>query len=174
MRFRENPRAGADPTLPTERNGSGPGTNGALGHFTIPGVFDGRIDLCAGQPAEANMIQQAVIGLADHPIYRFNFFIAWAGKRVVEQRFRCAWHRERIRQQYRRLDFAQFHDLGAAHQFAKAISHHHARRDFILEQVASMGKNGCCAGANLFPFDQGEMPYPHSLYIGDGVQPSGR
>src|SRR5436853_330218 len=76
VRARELARAGADPALPVECDGSRSGADRAFLNRTFARRFDGGDRIGGFHTPRANVIQEAVVGFADHGIDRAHFSVA--------------------------------------------------------------------------------------------------
>jgi hypothetical protein len=79
-----------------------------------------------------------------------------------------------VRQHNRGLDLTELMHLRAAHELAVAVAHHNSRRDTIVIQVAWMGPDGGCPGADRVAFDHRHVADQHPSDIGNRIQGTGR
>jgi hypothetical protein len=88
--------------------------------------------------AAANVVQFAVIGLADHGVDRAHSLVA----RLRQRPFDRARHRlgdvQCVGKQDRRLDIAQLRHLGRSGELAEGVGDEETRGYLVLEQVAAM------------------------------------
>ena len=172
--FRQHAGTGADTALVAEGDCAGSSPDRALGNRAVRGGLDGLQHLLHGGEGLANIVQTAVIGLAHHGIQRGDALIARLRQGPAVHRLDGAADRQRVGQQDRRLDLAQFDKLRGACQLAKAVEHSKAGRNLVLKRIAIMRQDRRHPGADALALTDRDMADAHAGHIGDRVQRAGR
>jgi len=130
-----------------------------------------------------DVVQEAVVALphnrADRAGRQADFGIA--GQHIVDNSIGHAGNVERVGQQNRGLDHAQFADLLEAQRLAKPVERPHRSDDLLLKEVSAMRQDGGHAGADRplarpqrpVASDQRDMPDPDAGHVSDGIKPAG-
>jgi hypothetical protein len=136
-------------------------------------VFDRFDRMLIGDSARANVVEAPVVGFADDRVHREHAFVARLRERPAHRALGNLSDGQRVRQQDRRFDFTELHDLGRAHELAEAVADDHCRRHLVLEHVAFVRDDGRHAGANTIAFDDRAVADANATHIGDCVERAG-
>ena len=124
----------------------------------------------ASHVAAADVVQVAVVGLADQRIDGPHLLVAGQRQHVVEQGVGHARHVERGGERDRRLDLAQFVDLRGAGQLAEGVADEDRAGHLFAEQIAGMRQDRRDAGANIVAANQRGVADADAGHVGDGVE----
>jgi hypothetical protein len=170
----KNARGGSDSSLPTQSRRARAGADASFGHRSFLRRFNGRDDVFGGHPSRADVVQAAIVGLPDNRVDRTHAFIARLRQRPSGHRVHGDANGERVRQNDRRLDVAELANLKEPGRLAEPVADVHGSRDFLLEEVAAMRKNGRHAGSDRVPFDESLVADANARDVGDRIPLSRR
>ena len=131
-------------------------------------------DVLARHVQPANVVERAVVGLADERIHGSHALVAGLHERPADDRVDRGAYRERVRQNDGRFDRAEFLDLSRPGELAEGVPDKDGAGHLLLEQIAAMREDGGHAGANVVAFDNGGLPDAHAGDVGNRIQRTGR
>ncbi len=105
---RQFARGSTDAALVAETDGSGAGADTTLGDRARCCYADGLCDMCGGHMPAADIVESPVVGFADDGIDGLHFFVARLREGVIQHTPDPIGHGERIGQDHRRFETAQF------------------------------------------------------------------
>jgi hypothetical protein len=106
----------------------------------------------------ANVIQDAVIGLANDGIGGANLLISGQAEQVGKDGIRHTRHTESTGQDYGRLKLTQFLHLCEPGEFPKPIPDNYCRWHLLLKNVATVRQDRSHAGVDRGPPRDGHLP----------------
>jgi len=118
----------------------------------------------------ADVIEEAIVGLADHGIDRHDALVAGLAERPFDRARHTLRNRQRVGQDNRRFDLAEFFDLGGTGELAEAVTERETGRNLVLEEIARVRQDRRHTGAYASALDQREMAYRDAGDIRDRVQ----
>jgi hypothetical protein len=95
--------------------------------------------MIASDVQAADVVEPAVVRLANERVDRTDLLVARLGDRVADDGVNRHADAERIRQDDRRFDRAELRDLRRARQLAKRIADEHRAGDLVLKQLPVCG-----------------------------------
>src|SRR5438045_3728895 len=101
----------------------------------------------------ANIVQVAVVALADDRVHGLNAFISLLHQRPSDKGIRRGKRAKRIRQEDWRFDDSQLLNLCRADELAKAIGYVNGRRYFALKDVSAMRQHGSDPRSHVVTLD---------------------
>ena len=121
----------------------------------------------------ANVIQAAVIGLADERVHRSHVLVAGLIERPPDESIHDRADTQRIGQRDRRFDRAELVNLRRSGELAEGVADKHRARHFVLEDVALMRHDDGHAGANAVTLVERQVTDGDAGDVGDRVLRSG-
>ena len=118
----------------------------------------------------ADVVEAAVVGLADERVDRAHLLVARLRERVAHDRIHRRADAERVGQDDRRLDRAELVDLRRAGELAERVADEHRPGHLVLKDVAAVRHDRGDAGAHAVALDDGRVPDAHARHVGDRVQ----
>ena len=116
-----------------------------------------------------DVVQRAVVGLTNHRVDGGDRVVVGLRQRPLHCPVKSGRHTERVRQDHRRFDIAQFHHLGRPGELPEAVGHVDRAGDLVLEQVAGMRQNGGHPGTHVVAVKQRHLANANPFDIGDAV-----
>ncbi len=168
------PRRGADAALPAEGDGAGAGADRALRHGPSGRGPDRGDDVLPAHGKGADVVEPAVVRLAHEGVHRAHAVVAGLGERPGHDGLDGGPHRERVREDDRRLDRAELAHLGGARQLPERVADEHGSRDLLLEEVPAVGQDGGDSGADVLALDERRLADADAGDVRDRVQGAGR
>ncbi len=122
----------------------------------------------------ADVVQESVVGFAHHRIDRADRLVARLFQGIFDEGLHRRADAQRVGQDDRSFQFAQFRNLRASGQLSEAIAHIHRRGHLFLKQVAAVRDDGGDAGADVVSFRKRDLADLDAGDIRDGVERAGR
>src|SRR6185295_763394 len=94
--------------------------------------------------------------------------------RVTRHRVDGGPDAQRVGEDDRRFDRAEFSDLRRSRQLAKCVADEHRTGDLVLKDVAAVRNDRRDAGADQLTLDNRGVADAHAFDVGDRVERSGR
>src|SRR5438445_4766323 len=164
----------ADPAFPPERDGAPPRADGAFGDRSLGRTANRAEHVGFGDRPGADVVQKAVIGLADDRIRRADIFVAWQREEPGEHGVGRARHTQGAGQYDRRLKLAQLIHLRRAHELAEAVPDDDRCRNFLTEWISAVRQNRGDACVDRVAARNRRLPAAHAGDIRNGVEGTGR
>jgi hypothetical protein len=105
----------------------------------------------------SDVVQPAVVRLADDRIDRFDAFVLREAEDVVENGIGCRGYAQRVGEDDGRFEVAQFLDLCRAHELPETVGDVNGGRDFFLKDVAVVRQDGRDARSDILAFDESQV-----------------
>src|SRR6266540_1711858 len=130
-----------DAAFPSERDGPPPRTHRTFSNWALGGAANGAQHVGFSDGPRTDVVEEAVIRLADDGIGRAHVFVAREREQPGEHGVSSPRDAQCAGQHDRRLQLAELIHLRRAGQLAKAVSDDDRRRDFLPERIAGMRQN---------------------------------
>ena len=149
---------------------SPPGPDGTLGKISLA-VGQCSENVFFGDVKTPDVVQAAVVALADHRVHAAGGLadVGVAGQHVLHQRRLHGANTQRIGEQNRRFQRAQFIDLDKAGGLAEAVDNIACRQEFVVEDISLMGQQSRHAGLDV-SLRQRAVSHRHPRHIADLIQ----
>ncbi|HUF74774.1 MAG TPA: P1 family peptidase [Longimicrobiales bacterium] len=167
--FGEHAAARADPSLPTERDGSGSRADGPFLDGPAGGGLQGGHDVLRLDGACAYVVQRAVVGLPHHRVDRAHVLHPVPREHPRDERIGRPPDAQRAGEQNGRLELSELPDLRDPEELAEAIADVHRRGHAGAERVAPVRNDGGHARAHPRRLDDGCMADLDTRDVGDRV-----
>ena len=141
----------------------------ALGNGARRGTGQRGVDRLRCNWAIANGVQATVICFADDGIDRGDAFHSWLCDELRDECVGRAPDAQGTGEQDWRFEFAEFLDLGGAHELAEGVADVDGCGNAIEEEIAGVRQDGRDARMDGVAADDGGVADFHAVDIGDGV-----
>ena len=139
----------------------------------LVGRGDRRRDVIALHVHAADVVERAVVGLADERVDRADVLVAGPRERPSDDGVERRADGERVREDDRRFDRAELFDLRRSRQLAERVAHEDRARHLFPKQIAAVRQDGRHPGAHGFGADDGRVADGNPRDIGDGIERPG-
>src|SRR5205085_2077447 len=131
-------------------------------------------DFVATDRTQPNVVERAVVRLADDDIDRADIFIAGKREHEIDHGVGNARYVQRRGQHDWRLDLAELVDLRRPHQLAEAVSDEDCARYFVAKEIAAVWQDRRDAAAHVVAANECRLSDANAGDIRNGVERSGR
>jgi hypothetical protein len=118
----------------------------------------------------SDVVQASIIRFSDNRVDGPHVFVPPQTQHVIDNAFRDIPNAQGVCQQDGSLDLAELVHLSGADKFAETIADVRRCRDFFLEEISIMGKDGSHAGSNAITLHNRHMSDAHTRDICDRVE----
>ena len=118
----------------------------------------------------ANVVEPAIIGLADERVDRSNLLVSWLVQRPAHNSFQRCSNAKRIGQRDRCFNRAEFIDLRRTGELAECVAHIDGPGHLLLKDIAGMRNDYRDPGPNVIARYEGRMSHADAGHIRDGVE----
>src|SRR5690606_41425460 len=147
----------ADAAFPTEAGGAGPRADRPLLDGTVRGGGDRVEHVFLGDVSASDVVEHTVVRLPDHRVHRRDRLVPRLGERPGDGTVDTARDAQRVREDDRGLDRAEFGHLGGAGQPPDRVADEHTTGYLLLIDVAGLGDDRGDPGPHVVTREHGHL-----------------